>query len=164
MQHLQFIFCTCRAVRILVSNDLSVGLDASSPYGGAGVSWQQLLHHLPLLLFFDEILRNTPPAVLPPGQVLKPVGNLKEKLDVIVKRKLKNEAEMLTSCQWSSSSFILLYWLCISSWRTWLWGCRMVSSSARMSIILTLLQGDRLQTIITCTVYFSLWTVYSRFI
>lgn len=52
-----------------------------------------------------------------------------------------DKSETLTSCQWSSSSFIWLYWLCISSWRTWLCGCKMASSSPRMSVILTLLQG-----------------------
>lgn len=64
------IFQICTEFHLLVSNDLSVGLNASSPHRGAGVSWQQLFHHLPLLLLFDEILRNTPPPVLPPGQVL----------------------------------------------------------------------------------------------
>lgn len=63
-------FCICADLHLLVSDYLSVGLNAPSPHRGAGVSRQQLFHHLPLLLFFDEILRNAPPPVFPPGQVL----------------------------------------------------------------------------------------------
>ena len=61
--------CLC-VFHLLVLHDLSVGLDASPPLGGAGVSGHQLLHHLPLLLLLDQVLGDAPPPVFPPGQVL----------------------------------------------------------------------------------------------
>lgn len=59
-----------RLSHVLVFHYLPVRLDASPPVGVAGVSCHQPLHHLPLLLLLDQILGNTPPTILPSGQVL----------------------------------------------------------------------------------------------
>lgn len=63
----------CRGCNLLVLYYLPIGLDASSPLRGVGVSWHQALHHLPFLLLFDQVLGNTPPPTFPSGQVLTPI-------------------------------------------------------------------------------------------
>lgn len=64
----------CFVFHLLVLYYFPVSLNASSPSRVKGVSWHQLLHHLPLLLLFDKVLGNTPPPVFPSGQILTHTG------------------------------------------------------------------------------------------
>lgn len=61
--------CWCGCYLLLFHN-FSVSFDAFSPLRDKAVSWHQSLHHFPLLLFLNQVLRDTPPSTFPSGQVL----------------------------------------------------------------------------------------------